>query len=155
MAGVEEPQKVKDQEPPGPVVLAINICDMVIRDELTHKVSLIGLFGVIQAMTFPCKHPLMHIYVALTGGHGKQDMEIRLVRVEDEQPVMAMAGPVVFANPLQVNELNFEWRNVPFERAGEYAVEVCCGKGSAPLGSRMFNVIQVGQAFPTLGSEMG
>ena len=127
---------------------------MVIRDELTHKVSLIGLFGIIRAVSFPCVHPLMCIYVALTGGHSRQDMEIRLVRVEDDQPVMAMAGPIEFANPLQVSELNFEWRNVPFEKAGEYVVEVCCGKGSTPIGSRKFNVVQPGQVLPTSGSKV-
>jgi hypothetical protein len=139
---------------PPPVVLAINICDMVIRDELTHKVSLIGLFNIIHAFSFPCIHPLMHIYVALTGGHGRYNMEIRLVRVEDDQPVVTMAGLVEFANPLQVNELNFQWANVPFEKAGEYVVEVCCNKKPTPLSGRKFNVIQAGQVLPTPGSEV-
>jgi hypothetical protein len=139
---------------PPPVVLAINICDMVIRDELTHKVSLIGLFSTIRAFSFPCVHPLMLIYVALTGGHGKQDMEIRIVRVEDEQPIMAMAGSVEFASPLQVNELIFEWRNVAFEKQGEYAVEVCCRENPVSIGSRKFNVTQLGQILPTSGSEV-
>lgn len=154
MAEGQEPQVENDREPPGPVVLAINLCDMVIRDELTHKVSLIGLFGTIRAASFPCVHPLMLIYVALTGGHGKQDMEVRIVRTEDDRPIMAMAGPVEFVSPLQVNELIFEWRNVSFEKQGEYAVEVCCGKNSVPVGSRKFNVTQLGIVPPTLGSEV-
>ena len=149
LAEAEEPQIDKNQEPPGPVVLAVNICDMVIRDELTHKVSLIGLFGVVRSFNFPCVHQLMHIYVALTGGHGKQNLEIRLVRVADDQPIIAMTGPIDFANPLQVYELTLEWRQVPFETPGEYAVEVFCGKSSVSIGNRKFNVIQEGKAQPT------
>jgi hypothetical protein len=155
LAEAEEPQIEKDREPPKPLVLAINICDMVIRDELTHKVSLIGLFSVIKAVSFPCTHPLMHIYVALTGGHGTHDMEIRLVRTEDEQPIISMTGSVEFANPLQVHELNLIWQNVAFDKAGEYAVEVCCAKDPVPIGNRKFSVIQTGQkSLPTSGSEV-
>jgi hypothetical protein len=143
LAEAEEPKSDKDRDPPKPLVLAINICDTVIRDELTHKVSLIGLFSIIQAVSFPCTHPLMCIYVALTGGHSSRELEIRLVRNEDDQPIISMSGPVEFTNPLQVHELNFIWQNVMFERPGDYTVEVCCAKDSVALGHRKFSVIQM------------
>jgi len=149
LAEAEELQNDTRCEPPAPVVLAINICDTIIRDEQSHKVSLIGLFGVIRAHKFPCRHPLMNIHVALTGGHGKQDIEIRLVRVADEKPIMSITGAMTFPDPLQVAELAFTCGNVGFEKAGEYAVEVCCGKNRVPVASRKFNVIQIVTDLPT------
>lgn len=153
MAQKEKRQEDKQTAPPGPVVLAINICDTVIRDESTKKVSLIGLFNVIGSSTFPCTHSSMHIYMALTGGHGNHEMEVKLVRVEDQQAVMVMRGPIEFANPLQVAEVNLRWEKVIFEKSGEYSVEVFCDGGSVPIGTRKFHVIEQGAVPPTLGSE--
>lgn len=151
----EEPQTHKDSERPGPVVLAVVVCDMAIRDALTNKVSLIGLFSTIRATSFPSTHSLMTIYVALTGGHGTQDIEIRLVRAEDEQPVMSMIGGIDFVDPLQVYELILEWRGVQFERQGDYLIEVCSPPNPVALARRKFTVMQLGQAPTTSGSEGG
>jgi len=144
----------KQQQKPPPEVLAINICDQVIRDELTKKVSLIGLFSVIRANGFPCTHPLMHIYVALTGGHGKHEMEVRLIRQKDQQPVIVMRGPIQFTNPLQVAELNFECRNVVFQAPGRYVVEVYCDNSRVPIGTRKFEVVSPKQISRTSGTEV-
>ena len=154
MAREKKRQADKQMTPPGPVVLAINICDTVIRDELTKKVSLIGLFSLIASSNFPCTHPLMHIYLALTEGHGKHDMEVRLIREEDEKLVMGVAGSVEFANPLQVAELNLMWQNVIFEKPGEYSVQVFCKGNPVPIGARKFHVIRQGVIPPTSGSEV-
>jgi hypothetical protein len=139
--------------PPGPVVLAINICDSVILDELTKKVSLVGLFNLIRSFNFPCTHPLMHIYIAMTGGHGRHKVDVRLVRTRDQQPVMGSVGPVEFSNPLQVVEMNIRWNNVGFAEPGGYSVDVLCDDGHVPIGSRKFYVIKQGEIKPTSGSE--
>jgi hypothetical protein len=153
LAQAEEPQDHTENGPPGPIVLAINICDTVIRDEMTKKVSLIGLFGVIWAAKFPCRHPLMYIHVALTGGHGKQDMEIRLVRVADNQPIAGAKGSVDFPDPLQVAELALAWINVGFEKPGEYAVEVYCANSTVAASSRKFNVVLADQGLTRFKGE--
>ena len=138
---------------PSPDVLAINICDTIIRDEHTKKVSLMGLFSVIWASGFPCTHPLMHVYVALTGGHGKHEIEVRLSLTANEQMVMSMKGPVEFTSPLQVIELNLAWQRVTFKSPGEYAVEVFSDGSSVPVGRRKFNVREQAEIPPTSGSE--
>lgn len=141
MSQGDEIQNAEDREAPGPLVLAINLCDTIIRDEVTKKVSLIGLFGVIFSRTFPCVHRQLNIHVAMTGGHGKQEIEIRLVRVHDDKPIIGMRGVMEFKDPLQVSELAIAWSNVPFESPGKYAVQVCCGKNGSVLNSRDFNVV--------------
>jgi hypothetical protein len=137
---------------PTPIVLSINICDTIIRDEKTKKVSLIGLFSAIHANSFPAVHPSMHIYVALTNGHGEYNLDIRFVRAEDNVTIVAMQGKINFVNPLQVVELNLEWRGLKFDKAGEHHVEVLCN--DQPIGTRKFvvNHLQM-QIPPTKGTE--
>ena len=50
-----------------PLVLAIILCDSVIREAQTNKLSLIGTFNGIFANHFPCTHPTLSVYIALTG----------------------------------------------------------------------------------------
>lgn len=141
----------KSKPKPGPVVLSINICDTIIRDGRTKKVSLIGLFSVINAQTFPVKHPLMHVYVAMTNGHGRQRINIRFTKMSDGATLVGMQGDIMFENPLQVAELNVEWMGVTFDEPGDYLVEVLCdGK---PIGDRKFKVINLqNQLPPTSGT---
>lgn len=153
MAKKKKTKKKKARRPPGPVVLAINICDSVILDELTKKVSLVGLFSVIRSFTFPCTHPSMHIYIAMTGGQARHKVDVRLVRTRDQQPVMGSVGPVEFSNPLQVVEMNIRWNNVGFAEPGGYSVEVLYDDGPVPIGSRKFYVIKQGESKPTSGGE--
>ncbi len=129
----------KNTRKPEPCVLSINVCDNVIRDEATKKVSLIGLFNTIKANSFPCKHPLMHVYVALTNGHGKCKTEIRFLSLKDNKPIAWMEGELDFQNPLQVAELNMCWQNLTFEKEGEYEVEVRCD--GTRIQARKFMVI--------------
>jgi hypothetical protein len=124
---------------PTPSVLSINVCDSIIRDEFTKKVSLIGLFSTIRADSFPCTHPSLHVYVALTNGHGKYQTDIRFLNISDDKPIAGMRGPLQFQNPLQVVELNVCWQQLRFEKPGEYVVQVLCD--GAPVGERKFMVV--------------
>jgi hypothetical protein len=137
---------------PTPSVLSINVCDSIIRDEFTKKVSLIGLFSTIRADSFPCTHPSLHVYVALTNGHGKYQTDIRFLNISDDKPIAGMRGPLQFQNPLQVVELNVCWQQLRFEKPGEYVVQVLCD--GAPIGERKFIVVGPQQKIPpTSGTD--
>ncbi len=143
--------KKKKATPPKPVpgILSINICDAIIRDETTKKVSLIGIFNTIHALSFPTVHPLLHLYMALTNGHGKYKGEIRLSDNEGNVLICAQ-GPLEFKDPLQVVEINFEWRLLKFEHEGEYIIEVACD--GQQVGIRKFRVVGP-KIEPTSGTE--
>lgn len=145
--------KAKKKKPtpqkPNPTVLSINVCDAIIRDETTKKVSLIGIFNTIQALSFPAIHPLLHLYIALTNGHGKYKGEIKLSDNKGKTLICAQ-GPLEFKNPLQVVEINFEWRQLKFEHEGEYIIEVVCD--GQQVGMRKFRVIGP-KILPTSGTE--
>jgi hypothetical protein len=146
-------KKIEKQiKKPEPVVLSINICDTIIRDERTKKVSLIGLFSAIHAPVFPAMHPTMCVYIALTNGHGKCKLNIQFNRAEDNHIIAGMEGEIEFVNPLQVVELNLEMQGLKFEKAGEHLVEVLCG--SNLIGTRKFYVNQIPHLIPpTKGTE--
>lgn len=138
---------------PEPSVLSINVCDTIIRDEVSKKVSLIGLFNTIRANTFPCTHPSMHVYVALTNGHGKYKVDVRFTNLKEGKALAGVAGDLDFKSPLQVVELNLCWQRLSFERAGEYEVEVLCD--GSRIGSRKFRVTGPEQKMlPTDGTEV-
>jgi hypothetical protein len=140
------------QPKPIPIVLSVNICDTIIRDEQTKKVSLIGLFNIIGANSFPCTHKRIHVYIALTNGHGKYNTEIRFVNLEGDETIASMQGQLEFLNPLQVMEINLEWNDLKFSKAGVYIVEVLCDGNS--VGTRKFSVVSPQQTLPPT-SETG
>ena len=147
-----ENKEAKTTKKPTPAVLSINICDSIIRDEITKKVSLIGLFSTITANIFPCTHPLLHVYIVLTNGHGKYETDILFLDLVDDKPITGMRGPLEFQNPLQVVEVNACWQGLKFEKPGEYVVQVKCD--GEPIGERKFRVIQPQQQIqPTDGTQ--
>lgn len=154
MSDNKENNKPKDTQKPTPSVLSINICDTVIRDELTKKISLIGLFNTIRAQRFPCTHTGLHVHVAMTNGHGKYKMEVRFSKLEEDKAIAGIQGDLNFQNPLQVVELNFSSPPLRFDKPGQYVVEVFCD--GAQIQTRKFRVIGSRQKIPpTSGTEAG
>ena len=153
MANDKENSILKTARKPTPSVLSINVCDAIIRDEQSKKVSLIGLFSIIRANNFPCTHPSMHVYIALTNGHGNYQTEVRFVSLEESKPIMGMTGELNFQNPLQVIEMNLCWQRLNFEKPGDYEVEVLCDGDR--VGARKFMVMGPKQQIPpTSGTDM-
>ena len=128
-----------DKDKPKPIVLSINICDSIIRDEITKKVSLIGLFSAIRVKTFPSTHSLFHVYAALTNGHGPYKTSLKIVSVEDNKVILQIDGDLNFIDPLQIVELNIGLQGVSFNKAGKYGVQIWCN--DSLIGSRDFMVI--------------
>lgn len=111
--------------PPGPVVLAMVICDAIHQDPATKKCTLLGTFSTITARSFPVVHPGLAIHVAMTDGHGKTKIRLALVGVEeDAQPLFSQEGAIQFNDPRVVAEINFGIRNLTLPKPGEYRVQV-------------------------------
>ena len=124
-----------------PTLVAILACDLVIRDEMTHNVSLVGIFNTIQAVEFPTIHARMHVFVSLTDGRGVCDGKLCLVDRETEQICSETQGQIQFPpDGRAVVDMNFELRNIPFEEPGNYAFDFYV-QGEL-IGSRPFVVVQ-------------
>ena len=120
--------------------LGLFICDTVIEDKITNKNSLIGLFNSIHSNEFPFIHPVINVYVSLTGGHGKYQCSLSCVKADTDKPIWSSGGQISMADPLAVFEINFELRNVSFPAAGIYNFQFLCD--NEPIISRKFQVLK-------------
>ncbi len=112
---------------PPPEVLSLIVCDQIITDRLTGKQSLIGMFSVIHAPKFPVHHPQLSVFTALTGGHGRVELMIRIVDAnESRRPLVEGKGQVQFNSPLAVANLALQFHGLTFAEAGEYRVQLVC-----------------------------
>ncbi len=127
-----------------PYPLAMVICDAIWRDPGTGKRVLLGLFSMLQVREFPATHPMMAVHVALTDGHGKVKMRLRLVDANEEgQPLFEGVEEVDFADPMTIAEIDFGITNIRFEMPGEYRLQLLAG--DEPLMERKIFVIQAPQ----------
>jgi hypothetical protein len=114
------------------------ICEMVMRDEATKNVSLVGLFNRISGPGLPIFRDRLHVFLCLTDGHGRQPFRLEC-KAPDESVVFEAKGEITFGDPLEVADLNIEIRGLLFPAAGNYAFEFFCG--GELLIMRRFSVV--------------
>jgi len=124
-----------------PIAEALIICDEIINEAGTNKKSLIGTFNSIASVDFPTQHPKICVYAAMSSGRGEMPAELRCVRVEDQVEIFKAAGMIQFADPNQVVEMSFNFRNVVFERPALYTFELLAG--DEVLLEKRFHVVAV------------
>jgi hypothetical protein len=116
-------KKRVEHQPPD--VLAMVLADTVLQETATGKFFIQGTYSVIMAAGFPVVHPMLTIYFAITNGHGKTPVSIRLTDVDEARdPIFAVHGEIAFADPLQVAEQVFSVRGVRFPEPGEYRIQL-------------------------------
>jgi hypothetical protein len=105
-----------------PLGVSIIICDKVITEAGTMNKTLVSTFNSIRAKAFPCVHPALAVYVALTNTTGEK--EVKLVFCKENKRFTELGGKLMFEHPNKVVELIFNLRNLPFPEAGIYTFEV-------------------------------
>lgn len=121
-----------------PQVLTMTIADVVHRDPGTGKFSILGTYNAIAAQDFPCIHPSLGVFLALTDGMGKTPLLLRLIDAEEERPpVFKIEATVSFVDPTQVAEMGFACQGVKFPEPGEYRLQLFAG-GEPLLERRLF-----------------
>ena len=109
-----------------PSGLAIIVCDQIIEDKTTGKKSLIGIFNNIASPTFPCRHPALCVFVALTEGHGTYAARLRIANEETGVTVTDVNGQIQLPDVNMAAELVFNFIGVEFAVPGLYAIEFYC-----------------------------
>ncbi|MHC4252612.1 MAG: DUF6941 family protein, partial [Planctomycetota bacterium] len=94
-------------------------------DAETHNKSLIGIFNRVNASKFPVRHDRMHIFVALTDGHGEYAASLKIKSSAGKQ-LLSLDGKVDMRDPLGVAEINFNIRGLVIPEPGRYFVEFWC-----------------------------
>lgn len=111
-----------------PYTLAMILCDAAWIDPSTGKKTLLGLFSALMAREFPVTIPTMCIYLAITDGHGKTPIKLRLIDAEEEvAPLGEVAGEIDFQDPRTVYEIVLQLSGVVFPREGEYRFQAFAG----------------------------
>lgn len=124
-----------------PVVSVLLLCDLIIREEGTHKASLIGIVRSINARHFPANLGERWVYAMLTEGTGAHRLRFDLVRVHDLAVVSELAQlNVRMFDRSAVSELRFKLRAVYVERPGLYELQLLAD--DRLVGARSFDVIQ-------------
>ncbi len=130
---------------PKPALDTIIVCDEIIRDETTKKLTLVNIFNNVNGTKFPLSLRKVVVFVSLTGGRGAVEGELRLVKADQVPgtgPLVQTKGPINFPNPLSVVEIAFNLMNVTFHKPGKYSFEFLAD--GQLVGSKRFNV-QLGE----------
>lgn len=130
-----------------PQVLTMTIADVVHRDAGNGKFFILGTYNSIATQGFPCIHPVMGVYLALTDGRGKTPLTVRLIDAEEERdPLLMIEALVDFPDPTQVVEVGFSCQRVEFPQPGEYRLQLFAA--GEPLLERRLFVMSAQQVNP-------
>ena len=72
-----------------PIILTIQVCDSVVLDQRTGRASVLNIFETINAPEYPATHHSMTFFSELTNGHGKVDINVKLVDVQEDDKTIA------------------------------------------------------------------
>ncbi|MFW5653526.1 MAG: DUF6941 family protein [Planctomycetota bacterium] len=119
-----------------PVVLAVVLADVVYRDPISNKYSMIGTFSGVASRTFPCTHPSLGIYVAMTDVYGEIPLVITIVNAENGKEIFRIEGGMKTASPLAVVEFGVTVHNVEFPEPANYRLQLSASRDATPLLER-------------------
>jgi hypothetical protein len=110
--------------PTKPQVLAWLTCDAVHIDPATGKHTILGVFSNIRARQFPVTHPQMAWFLSL-GDVASGQHTVRLSIGLDAAHTQPLVD-VNFQSPGPLAKINLAGglQNVPFAKAGDYAIVV-------------------------------
>src|SRR6266545_1725185 len=109
-----------------PVVKGVYVCDDVLADPASGKVSLLNAFVTVRpSSAFPFVLDKLSVAVALRGGRGQSRVRIDVVRLATTSVVFrTQERDLSFLTPLMTVYARFRLENVRFPSEGRYAVEV-------------------------------
>jgi hypothetical protein len=102
-----------------PVVLGLTLCDYVIEEARTKKISLIGSFSGLRGPGFPLLHPFS-VYAALTDGLGEVTVDLVVMELERGEDLYRVRGTLHFADKLAEVNYHLRIKQFQFPRPGIY-----------------------------------
>lgn len=99
------------------------LCDDV-RREINGKFILIGLFEAIASPQFPTTYTQLHVINRWCNGQGEFKQKVRIVSGENKLICDTPESAVSLKQTVATVTAHSIFRNVPFEKAGRYWVEI-------------------------------
>src|SRR5436190_1412985 len=105
-----------------PVARGLFLCDWLIVDAQTNKVSLINLFDRVRVTQFPSIPKPFVVYALLTDGFGDIEMRVDIESDDGEHLVYSKTLRVRFSDRLAPAHCRFTITSCSFPNAGGYQV---------------------------------
>jgi hypothetical protein len=105
---------------PRPVALGLALCDHVIVERGTDKVSLIGQFSTIRLAAFPGVPLPFCVYCSLTGSAGDGTVRLEVVELESLAIVQEIDRPIRLRDRLEELRRIFRLSECRFPHPGSY-----------------------------------
>jgi hypothetical protein len=107
---------------PTPTALGMHLCEQLIVEEHTRRVSLINCFTALPFVEFPTGPRPFWIFADLTDGSGSGDAEIIIANAATGDAIHAENRPIRFSNRLQVVQFGWRVSGCRFPSPGRYYV---------------------------------
>jgi hypothetical protein len=105
---------------PTPIALGLSLCDLVLIEEGTRKVSLIGALTRMTAGNFPYESPPFFAFAALIDGLGNAILELTVNRLDTTEEVHRRERRVRFTDRLRELHVVFHIADCVFPVPGVY-----------------------------------
>jgi hypothetical protein len=105
---------------PPPIPIGLTVCDYVIVEEGTGKVSLIGSYSDIGVPHFPAVAPPFCVVATLTNGQGNATIELTLTHLETDEETHSVRQTVQFPSRFTEVLLLYRIAGWTFPEAGTY-----------------------------------
>lgn len=122
-----------------PVVRGLFLCDLVISDAQSGKVSLINLFDRFRVPSFPSPPKPCVAYAFLTDGSGEVDLTIEIEALASLEQVYSYKTRIRFPDRVGATHFKFTVTDCSFTRPGSYQVVLYANKN--PIAQTRLEVV--------------
>jgi hypothetical protein len=105
---------------PSPTATGLSLCDYVIVEERTKKVSLIGTFSGLKVPAFPAIPQSFCVFASLTDGQGDGMVELTVTELTANDEIYSLQRPAHFPDRLAEVQILFRLKECGFPAAGLY-----------------------------------
>jgi hypothetical protein len=105
---------------PRPVAVGLTLCDYLVIEEGTRKVSLVGYLVKLTAERFPFTPPPFYVFAALTDGLGDATIDLVVSRLDSLDELYARQLRVNFSSRLRERQVVFRISDCVFGAPGAY-----------------------------------
>jgi hypothetical protein len=107
-----------------PELKAILLCDQVVADHTTKKLTIVGLFTHVKMPSFPDSHGPVCIFIRLANGDGSCELRLRLTHVPTGNQLGEAVVPALLTNHRQVADFAITLPMVTIDAPGEHEFRV-------------------------------
>src|SRR5436190_23692934 len=103
---------------PTPTAIGLTLCDYVIVEERTKKVSVIGSFTGLKVAGLPAAPQPFSVFASLIDGEGDESVELSVTEVSSDKEIDVLRRPIHFSDRLAEMQVRFRLNECVFPAPG-------------------------------------